>query len=58
LDRLLYVEDHTIWLIVLRVRFSKGSSNNYEGGLNNMVVHDFSPAAVFLPARKGPGMAA
>jgi len=42
LDRLLYVEDHPIWQIVFEVRFSKGSLNNYEGGLNNMVVHVIS----------------
>jgi hypothetical protein len=28
--------------LFLRVRFSKGSLNNYEGGLNNMVVHVIS----------------
>jgi len=39
LDRLLYGEDHPIWQIVFgEVRFCKGGLNNYEGGLNNMVV--------------------
>src|SRR6266480_4077762 len=42
LSNLLYVEDHPIWQIVFEVRFSKGSLNNYEGGLNNMVVHVIS----------------
>jgi len=41
--------------LFLRVRFSKGSLNNYEGGLNNMVVHVISARSGIFTGSKRTG---